>query len=177
MRLCTDARSYIVPFFQYRDPDATVTFLGGSTTECEALKENFRFPAMVSVLLAERGLKVNTLNEARSGNSLHDSLNIFLNHLVYDEPDNVVLMHAANDIGVFARNEDYVSRSGHPVSIKDLGKWSLQMASCSLYLAALVRHSATSSVFRSWDVTCERGRNKLDAYPFETGLTKIFCVR
>ena len=93
-------------------------------------------------------MKVNTLNAARSGNTLHDSLNVLLNHVVDDQADIVVLMHASNDIGVLVRDGDYRSRTGHPVSIKDLGKWSLQMASSNLYLAALVRHSATSSIIR-----------------------------
>src|SRR5215471_6621118 len=82
VRLRTDARSYIRPSFQYNDPDATVAFLGGSTTECAAVQENIRFPALVSVLLAQQGLKVNTLNAGRGGNALHDALNNLLNHVI-----------------------------------------------------------------------------------------------
>jgi len=151
VRLRTDARSYILPSFQYSDPDATVAFLGGSTTECSAVQEGLRFPALVSALLAEQGLKVNTLNAARSGNTLHDSLNVLLNHVIDDRPDIVVLMHATNDIGVLTRDGNYRSRMGHPVSIADLGKWSLQMASSNLYLAALIRHSASTEVLRPQD--------------------------
>ena len=36
---------------------------------------------------------------------------------------------------------------GSPVSLEDFGKWSLQMASSTLFLAALVRYSATSGIF------------------------------
>jgi hypothetical protein len=151
-RLRTDVRSYILPSFQYSDPDATVAFLGGSTTVCAAVQEGLRFPALVSVLLAEQGLKVNTLNAARSGNALHDSLNVLLNHVIDDRPDLVVLMHASNDIGYLSRgDENFRSRMGHPVSIADLGKWFLQMASSNLYLAALVRHGTTSQIFRAKD--------------------------
>ena len=48
VRLRTDSRSYILPSFQYGDPDVTVAFLGGSTTECIAVLEDIRFPAVGS---------------------------------------------------------------------------------------------------------------------------------
>ena len=63
-------------------------------------------------LLAEQGLKVNTLNAGRSGNTLHDSLNILLNHVMDDRPDFVVLMEASNDIGVLVKDGNYRSRTG-----------------------------------------------------------------
>jgi hypothetical protein len=150
-RLRTDARSYILPSFQHKEPDATIAFLGGSTTECSAVQEDLRFPALVSKLLDQHGLKVNTLNAAYAGNTLHDSLNVLLNHVVYDRPDIVVVMHASNDIGVLAAHGDYRSRTGQSVSPTDLAKWSLQLASSKLYLAGLLRHSATSSVIRPSD--------------------------
>src|SRR5437867_8610086 len=96
--------------------DATVAFLGGSTTECVAVQEDLRFPALVSVLLAQQGLKVNTLNAGRSGNALHDALNNLLNHVINDHPDFVVLMHVSNDIGYLrAGDKDFQSLIGHPV--------------------------------------------------------------
>ena len=61
VRLRTDARSYILPSFQHSDPDATVAFLGGSTTECVAVAEELRFPALVSQLLIADGLYAGTL--------------------------------------------------------------------------------------------------------------------
>jgi lysophospholipase L1-like esterase len=150
-RLSTDHRSYIRPSFQYQDPDATVAFLGGSTTECAAVQEDLRFPALVSTLLAKHGLQVNTLNAARSGNTTHDSLNVLLNHVSYDHPDIVVMMHASNDIGILVRHGDYRSRSGDAVSLAALGKWAMQIASGNVYLAGLLRHSATSSIIRHQD--------------------------
>lgn len=143
VRLRTDARSYIRPSFQYSDPDATVAFLGGSTTECLAVQEDLRFPALVSQLLAKQGLKVNTLNAGRSGNTTHDALNILLNHVVDDRPDFVVLMEASNDIGTLARDGDYYGM-GPPVSSTDLGKWFLQIASSRVSLAALARTATLS---------------------------------
>src|SRR5688500_9278916 len=45
VRFRTDSRSYILPSDQYRHPQSTVVFLGGSTTACEAVQEPLRFPA------------------------------------------------------------------------------------------------------------------------------------
>lgn len=150
-RLRTDARSYILPSFQYEDPDVTITFLGGSTTECSAVEEDIRFPALVSKIFAEQGLKVNTLNAARAGNTLHDSLNVLLNHVSRDKPDIIVLMHASNDIGVLLGGGDYRSRSGDFVSFLDIGKWVFQIASSHSYLAGAIRHGATSSIIQPTD--------------------------
>jgi len=89
--------------------------LGGSTTECMAVDEPLRFPALVSSLLAERGLKVNTLNAGVSGNTLHDSINILVNHVVEDHPDYVVVMNVVNDVGLLDSKGDYRSRMAHPL--------------------------------------------------------------
>ncbi len=182
-QLRTDNRSYIIPSFQYKDPDATIAFLGGSTTECSAVQEDLRFPALASQLLADRDLKVNTLNAARSGNALHDSINVFFNHVVQDRPDIVVLMHASNDIGVLAAQGDYRSRSGMSVTVQDLSKWVLQMVSSRLYLGGLLRQSLTSSVIRpsdpqsDWRNDPSAGRNIPDAMFRERLRTFIHMAR
>jgi GDSL-like Lipase/Acylhydrolase family len=159
-RLRTDARSYILPSFQYQDPDATIAFLGGSTTECYAVQEDLRFPALVSRLLAQQGLKVNTLNSARSGNTLHDALNVLLNHVIEDHPDIAVVMEASNDIGILKRINSYRSRMGSPVSVLEFAKWSLQIASSKLYLAALVRASASAEQLLAPDPTKDWRHNQ-----------------
>ena len=106
----TDSRSYILPSFQYQDPDVQIAFLGGSTTECAVVAEDQRFHGLISDHLADR-YRINTLNAAKSGNTLHDSINTLLNHVVYDHPDYVIVMHAANDVGVLRRQQGYVARS------------------------------------------------------------------
>jgi GDSL-like Lipase/Acylhydrolase family len=143
VKLRTDARSYILPSFQYKAPDATIAFMGGSTTECMVVQEDLRFHALVSRLLAQQGLKVNTLNSALSGNTIHDVLNVLLNHVVEDHPDIVVIMEASNDIGFLRQTGSYHDRIGSPISLIAFAKWSLQLASSKLYLAALVRSSIT----------------------------------
>lgn len=111
-----DDRSYVRPSFQYENPDYTIAFLGGSTTECCAVDEDLRFPALVSSELAKLGIAATTLNAGTSGNTLHDSINNLLNHVVQDDPDIVVLMHACNDIGLLSQSGNYDPRSGQDVS-------------------------------------------------------------
>lgn len=112
----TNDRSYIEPSFQYVEPDCTIAFLGGSTTECCAVREELRFPTLVSSLLGERGYRVTTLNAGTSGNTVHDSINILLNHTYQDRPDYVVLMHACNDIGLLSEAGSYDLRAGRYMS-------------------------------------------------------------
>jgi lysophospholipase L1-like esterase len=149
VRFRTNARCYIEPSAQYETPDATVAFLGGSTTECSAVTEQTRFPSRVSTLLAEHGLRVSTLNSGRSGNTIHDSINVLLNHVVSDRPDIVVVMHAANDIGVLTADGDYRSRSGEAVTPGNLFTWTMQMASQRVSLAALARNGLFAPSFRA----------------------------
>jgi lysophospholipase L1-like esterase len=142
-RFRTDERGYIRPSRRFEAPDLTVAFLGGSTTECSALDEEFRFHAVVSRLLEERGLRVDVLNAARSGNALHDSLNVLLNHVVVDAPDVVVLMHVANDVGILARDPAYRSRMGHELTLGSFVGWALQEASARSSLVGAFRKWAT----------------------------------
>lgn len=139
VRFRTNERSYILPVGQHEQPQATVAFLGGSTTECLAVDEPLRFPALVSSLLAERGLMVNSLNAGVSGNTLHDSLNILVNHVVEDHPDYVVVMNVTNDVGVLDAQGDYRSRLAHPLG------WS---QFTEVVKSELSRRSAVMGLFR-----------------------------
>ena len=128
VQLRTDDRGYILPSFQFDNPDFTVVFLGGSTTECSAVDEKKRFHAVVSELL-ESEFRVNTLNASRSGNTAHDSINILLNHVVTDHPDIAIMMHAANDFGLIATTGGYEKRMGEHVSVLLLSRWIAQLSS------------------------------------------------
>ena len=142
-RFRTDERSYIIPSYQYENPDYTIAFLGASTSECAAVKEELRFHAHVSTLLGEKGLKVNTLNSAKWGNTTQDALNIFLNHIILDDPDVVVMMHALNDCGVLERDPEYRTRMGFRVNFSRLSKWSVQLLSQHLEMIAFFRYRRT----------------------------------
>lgn len=139
--LRTDSRSYILPSAVHDDPDCTIAFLGGSTTECRAVAEPLRFPASVASQLSETGLRVNSLNSGTSGNTLHDSINNLFNHIIADRPDIAVLMHACNDIGVLRRTGGYSSRSGKFIGWQALTRSSLMDLSRYSWLVALGRQS------------------------------------
>jgi len=140
-RLRTNARSYIEPSAQYADPQATVAFFGGSTTQNAAVREELRFPALVSTLLAERGLRISTLNAGRNGISANDSINLLFNHVVFDEPDVAVMMHAFNDIGRLAGHGEYRPRVGGHLDASIVTRWLSQ---------TLSKHSALFGALRGW---------------------------
>jgi lysophospholipase L1-like esterase len=173
-RIRTDERSYILPSRRFEDPDVTVAFLGGSTTKCAAVDEEDRFPARVSALLEERGLRVNALNIARSGNTTHDSLNVLVNHVVDDRPDVAVMMHASNDIGLLARHSSYRARTGAPMTARTAVRWALQEASLHSSVAGAVRAWATLRGPTAGGFAAraglERERQSLAVEPFEQRL-------
>jgi lysophospholipase L1-like esterase len=167
----TDERGYIQPGRRFDSPDATIAFLGGSTTECSAVDEEQRFPALVSTLLEQRGLRVNTLNAGLSGNNTQDALNVLLNHVVFDRPDAAVLMEAANDIAVIAGEGRYPRTESGPGSAV---RWLLQSASSRLSLLGAVRAWLTLSDIRHADfqhrANLSRELGQLPTLPFEQRL-------
>ena len=145
VRLRTDARGYILPSGPSPDPGETVLFLGGSTTECEAVQEPLRFPALTCALLAEAGVRARCLNAARSGNCLQDSINILLNHALQDAPDFAVVMNATNDVGILSRPGGYAPRAARTQTFGDaLGVPAASLSSWSS-LAGLCRQSLEQS--------------------------------
>jgi lysophospholipase L1-like esterase len=135
----TDERGYILPVDQFAVPDVTIAFLGGSTTECRYVRPELRFPALLSDLLHEQGISANILNAARSGNTTHDSINNYFNHVVQDKPEIVVLMHAINDHGLLAKDPNYATRSGEVVTARRQAKWLLLNLSTRSYIFGLLR--------------------------------------
>jgi hypothetical protein len=155
VRFRTDERGYTLPSVHFEDARATVVFFGGSTTECAAVQEELRFPVLVSALLVKEGLKVNTLNIARSGSNVHDEINVLFNHVVADRPDFAVLMEASNDIGMLREPGGYAHSMGLPVSFKLTAKWLLQMMSSRSALAGLLRQSSLPEGLRPKDPTAD----------------------
>jgi lysophospholipase L1-like esterase len=141
--LRTNARGYIEPAIRFARPDLTVAFLGGSTTECRFVQEGLRFPARVSFLLEQKGLKVNALNMGVSGNDSHQSINNLFNYVITDKPDVVVLMHAANDIGHLRAAGDYTVQMGNTPTLSTLGRLLFTKGASRSSLLALVRHVKT----------------------------------
>ena len=148
VRFRTDHRSFVLPARQFEKPVATIAFLGGSTTECLAVAEPLRFPALVSVLLKDRGYQVNTFNAARSGNTLQDSLNLVVNHLIDEPPTFVVVMNVANDIGVLQARGDYATRLPRELGLGDYAESTVHMASGRSWVVGLIRHAVSGTVLK-----------------------------
>ena len=97
--LRTDENGIIEPSFVHKDPDLQMFFLGGSTTECETVDEQFRFPYLAGRNLEKSlNIKVNSDNASRSGNNSLHSIDILINKLLPYNPDMVVMMHNINDL-------------------------------------------------------------------------------
>ena len=166
----TDERGYILPSVRFEDPDATVLFLGGSTTQCLAVLEPLRFHALVSEELAGRGVRVNTLNAGRAGGTAHDSINILLNHAVDDAPDVAVMMHAANDIALLWADGSYIQRMGQSASAGTGARWLLQRLSISSSFFGALRWVFTAAPLIPGEfehrAALAREKAAIDAEPF-----------
>lgn len=99
VRFEVDADGYIAPSRVHADPDATVVFLGGSTTESMLVDADKRFPHLVGRLLeGATGAKVNSLNGGFSGNSSIHSINLLVNKVLEENVQIAVLLHNLNDL-------------------------------------------------------------------------------
>jgi hypothetical protein len=118
-----DNDGFIEPSKKYTNPDMSIVFLGGSTTECRYVAENYRFPYLAGVLLEKQtGIKINSYNAGRSGNHSLHSLNVMLNKVFPIEPDIIVMLHNINDLVVLLYESSYWNhKSSRPV-IFDINK-------------------------------------------------------
>ena len=104
----TDESSYILPNNNYDNPDITIVFIGGSTTECMYVTENNRFPYLSGQLIEENTNKfINSYNAGASGNNTVHSIDILLNKVIPMKPDIIVFMHAINDYATLAYDHTY----------------------------------------------------------------------
>ncbi|HXZ85204.1 MAG TPA: GDSL-type esterase/lipase family protein [Myxococcota bacterium] len=142
VRFRTDARGYIEPTRRVADPEFTLAFQGGSTTECLVVQEELRWPNQVAVQLEPLGFRVNALNAGLSGNTAHDSLVNLIELVSIDKPDVVLLMNAINDAGLLAEG-GYALREPKPDGWRAGSRWLLQSLSAHSSLVGLVRRVAT----------------------------------
>lgn len=106
-RLRIDENGFIMPSRIHENPDFSLVFLGGSTTECLFVDEELRFPYRAGVLLGQRlDKKINAYNGGRAGNNSLHILNLLLNKVVPLRPDAVIFMENVNDVNaqLFFRN-------------------------------------------------------------------------
>jgi len=106
-KLEIDDQGYISPSVIHSDPDLSIIFLGGSTTECIYIDEDQRFPYLTGRLLEKEGRKVNSINSGVSGNNSRHSIDILLNKGLKINPDIAVMMHNINDLNILLYEKDY----------------------------------------------------------------------
>ena len=118
-----DNDGFIVPSKKYANPDMSIVFLGGSTTECRYVAEDHRFPYLTGVLLEQQtGIKINSYNAARSGNHSLHSLDILLNKVFPIKPDIVVMLDNINDLVVLLYESSYWNHKSSKPVIFDINK-------------------------------------------------------
>jgi lysophospholipase L1-like esterase len=142
VRFRTDDRGYIEPSRRFPDPEFTIVFQGGSTTESMVVDEELRWPNLVSSELEPRGFRVNSLNSGRSGATAHDALVNLVQFVVEDRPDVAVLMNAINDVGLLG-STGYGPRLAKPDGYVAGGRWLLQAGSARSSLIGLIRKVAS----------------------------------
>lgn len=123
----TDENGFVKPGKIHKNPDLNIFFVGGSTTECETVKELERFPYLSGRLLEEKtGKKINSYNAARSGNDTLHSLNIILNKIAPFNPDIIVRMENVNDLSALLYESTFWNRNK---SRSSLGCFTKKMSS------------------------------------------------
>jgi lysophospholipase L1-like esterase len=138
VRFRTDARGYIEPSARFADPELTLAFQGGSTTECLVVQEELRWPNQVSVQLETLGFRANSLNAGHAGNTAHDALVNLVEVVSRDRPDAVLLMHAINDAGLLVEG-GYALRAPKPDGWRAGARWLFETSSAHSSLAGFVR--------------------------------------
>jgi lysophospholipase L1-like esterase len=107
-----DNDGFIIPSKEYSNPDISMVFLGGSTTECRFVEEENRFPYLTGLLIERKlGIKINSYNAGRSGNNSLHSLDILLNKVLPLKPDIVVLMENINDLSILLHEKSYWNKN------------------------------------------------------------------
>jgi hypothetical protein len=107
VRLEIDEDGYIYPSRVHLNPDKTIVFLGGSTTETLYVDEKNRLPYLVGRQLEKNGKRVNSFNGAYGGNHSMHSINILLNKGLALKPNIAVMMHNINDLTVLLYEKNY----------------------------------------------------------------------
>ncbi|MFZ5452359.1 MAG: SGNH/GDSL hydrolase family protein [Thermodesulfobacteriota bacterium] len=125
-RLTVDRDGFIMPSRKYAQPDLSLVFLGGSTTECLFVDEENRFPYLAGVILeGMTGKKINSYNGAMSGNNSLNSIDILVNKVIPLKPRVVVFMENINDLSTLLYEGTYWNKnsSRSPVETMNKTKW------------------------------------------------------
>jgi len=107
----TDKNGFILPSLTHENPNTTLAFIGGSTTECMYVNAEKRFHFLVSNLLSTENYKVNTLNAGVSGNDSLHSINAYLNKIISSNPNYAILLHNINDLSTLLHEGSYWNKN------------------------------------------------------------------
>lgn len=131
--LRTDTDGTILPGPQRLPGKTKILFLGGSTTECNEVDEQLRFPAVVEDLLRKAGCDATAINAGVRGHTTQDSINALLNRPGFRDADIIVLMHNINDRLALALRGSYAGDLG--VDAPTTG--TVVGSSCRAFIVAL----------------------------------------
>jgi lysophospholipase L1-like esterase len=121
-----DANGFIKPSKKYADPDLSIVFLGGSTTECMFMEEENRFPYVVGTILErETGRRINSYNGGLSGNNSLHAIDLLVNKVIPLQPRVVVFMENINDLSTLLYEKTYWNKNNVRAPIETLVKGKL----------------------------------------------------
>jgi hypothetical protein len=121
--LNVDNDGFIRPSRKYAQPDLSLVFLGGSTTECMFVDEESRFPFVVGVILEqETGKKINSYNGGMSGINTLNCIDILVNKVLPLKPRVVVFMENINDLSTLLYEGTYWNKNTWRSPIQTLRK-------------------------------------------------------
>ena len=111
-RFRVDRNGFIFPSEKHSTPDKSIVFLGGSTTECQFVQEEKRFPYLVGCLLEKKlGKKINSYNGGTSGDNSMHLLFCLMAKVLPLNPSAVVLMENINDLVMLLYDKSYYSEN------------------------------------------------------------------
>jgi lysophospholipase L1-like esterase len=107
-RLRVDENGFIKPSAVHQKAEASIVFLGGSTTECHFMNEDERFPYLVGRQLeATLGKRINSYNTGFAGNNTLHCLLLLQGKVLPMKPRAAVLMECINDLTFLKLLGDY----------------------------------------------------------------------
>lgn len=110
----TDKDGFICPSKIHNKADLNIVFIGGSTTECMFVDEEYRFPYLTGRILEDTTKKkINSINAGVSGNtSQHSLINLIGKVFALNNLDIIVMMHNQNDLFTLFIYGTYYEKKG-----------------------------------------------------------------
>ena len=116
-----DENGFIMPSKIHDNPQLTLVFLGGSTTECSYVDEENRFPYLVGRLVEKKtGLRTDSYNAGKGGNTSLHSLDVLLNKVIPVKPDVAIMMHNVNDLAVLIFEKTYWTKNPYRSPLEEI---------------------------------------------------------